>query len=77
MDNSLLHTIVVWAGIGLFFLVLTMLAVTDALRKDFGSTKKKAIWAVIALLPFFGWAIYLLLGFRKGKVQVNSNHTAD
>lgn len=65
-----MHTIVVWAGIGFFFLALTMLAVSDVIRKEFGSTKIKTLWGVIALFPFFGWIVYLLFGFRKGTVPL-------
>lgn len=73
MDNSLLHTIMVWAGIGVLFFGLTMLAVSDVIRKDFGSTKAKTLWGVIALFPFLGWVIYLLFGFRRGVVSVTDN----
>lgn len=68
MDNSLIHTILIWMGIGLFFFILTSLAVTDVLRKQFGSTRIKTLWGLIALVPFVGWLIYLLLGFRKGRI---------
>jgi uncharacterized membrane protein YhaH (DUF805 family) len=67
MDSSTMHTIMVWAGIGLLFFAITMLAVTDVLKKDFGSTGAKAAWGLIALFPFIGWLIYLLFGFRRGK----------
>lgn len=69
MDSTLIHTIMVWAGIGTIFFAVTMLAVTDVLRKDFGSTRIKALWGLIAIFPFVGWVIYLLFGFRKGKVN--------
>jgi uncharacterized BrkB/YihY/UPF0761 family membrane protein len=68
MDSSLVHTLMVWAGIGLFFFALTMFAVTDVLRKNFGSTKSKTFWGLISLFPFVGWMVYLLFGFRKGTV---------
>ncbi|GAB6095882.1 hypothetical protein JCM14469_21350 [Desulfatiferula olefinivorans] len=68
MDSTLLHTILIWMVIGLFFFVLTTLAVTDVLRKQFGSTRVKTFWGLIALVPFIGWLIYLLLGYRKGRV---------
>ncbi len=68
MDSAVIHTITVWAGIGLIFFAITMLAITDVLRKDFGSTRVKAAWGLVALLPFVGWMIYFLFGFRKGAV---------
>lgn len=46
---------------------LTMLALVDSMRKDFGSGKAKFIWHIIALIPFIGWIIYFVFGARKGK----------
>lgn len=57
----------VWIKIGLIFFILTLLAVLDVARKDFGTLGKKAAWGVIALVPFIGWLIYFIFGFRKGK----------
>lgn len=52
---------------GVFFLLLTWLAVFDIARKDFGSLPKKAAWGFLALIPFIGPLAYFLLGYRKGK----------
>ncbi len=52
---------------GIFFYMLTCLAFFDIARKDFGSIAKKAMWGVIAFIPFIGVVIYLLFGYRKGK----------
>ena len=60
-------TVIVWIKISLFFYLLTILAVIDIARKDFGSMGKKALWCFIAVVPFIGWLTYLLFGFRKGK----------
>jgi len=60
-------TIIFWIKIAFFFYILTILAVIDITRKDFGSMGKKALWACVALIPFIGWLIYLIFGFRKGK----------
>jgi uncharacterized membrane protein YhaH (DUF805 family) len=60
-------TIIFWIKIAFFFYILTILAVIDIARKDFGSMGKKALWACVALIPFIGWLIYLIFGFRKGK----------
>lgn len=62
-----LGTAMVWIKISFFFYVLTVLAIIDIMRKDFGTTGKKALWGIIALIPFVGWLIYLIFGFRKGK----------
>ncbi len=60
-------TAIVWIKISLFFYLLTVLAIIDIARKDFGSMGKKALWCFIAVFPFIGWLVYLLFGFRKGK----------
>ena len=60
-------TVIVWVKIGFFFYLLTVLAIIDIARKDFGTIGKKALWGLIALVPFIGWLIYLIFGFRKGK----------
>ena len=67
MENSFMHTIIVWTGIGFAFFALTMLAVIDVARKDFGSDKAKMRWGIIAIIPVVGWILYLLSGFWKGK----------
>ncbi|MCG8473487.1 MAG: PLDc N-terminal domain-containing protein [Desulfobacterales bacterium] len=66
-------TIITWIIIGFVFLGLTMLAFVDVARKDFGSTGKKALWAVVALVPFVGWLLYFALGMRKGKILHDHN----
>ncbi len=62
MDDLVL-TILLVAGISLG---LTMVALIDIIKKDFGSTRAKVIWHFVALVPLVGWLIYLVLGFRKG-----------
>lgn len=51
---------------GLIFWALTMLALIDVITKDFGTLQQKAVWFLIAAVPFVGWLIYLLFGFKKG-----------
>ncbi len=60
-------TVIVWIKISFFFYLLTVLAIIDIARKDFGSMGKKALWGLISVVPFIGWLVYLLFGFRKGK----------
>ncbi len=67
MSQTYIHTILIWVGIGFLFLSITMLEFYDVAKKDFGSTAKKSLWALITLIPFIGWFIYLIFGFRKGK----------
>ena len=62
-------------GVGVFFLILTWLAVFDVARKDFGTTTKKILWGVVALIPFLGPVIYFIVGFRIGKKPAESDST--
>lgn len=47
--------------------LLTCWAMIDVAARDFGAIEKKAVWGVIAFLPFIGWMVYLLWGRKKGK----------
>ena len=49
------------------FFMLTVWALVDVFVKEFGSTGRKALWAVIAAVPFLGALVYLLFGFRQGR----------
>ena len=60
-------TVITWIKIGFVFYILTVLAIIDVVFKDFGSIGKKALWGIVAFIPFVGWLIYLVFGFRKGK----------
>jgi hypothetical protein len=60
-------TVITWIKIGFVFYILTILAIFDIAFKDFGTVGKKALWGIIAFIPFIGWFIYLVFGFRKGK----------
>ncbi|MCJ7542810.1 MAG: PLDc N-terminal domain-containing protein [Desulfobacterales bacterium] len=64
-------TVIVWIKISVVFYLLTLLSIVDIVRKDFGTIGKKALWGVIAMIPFVGWLIYLIFGFRKGKKPVD------
>jgi hypothetical protein len=52
------------------FFIGTIWAVVDVAQKDFGSAGAKAKWWVIASIPFAGFIVYLLIGFRKGRKAV-------
>ncbi len=54
-------------GGGVLFFLLTCWAVIDISQRDFGGIEKKAIWGVVALIPFIGPVVYFAFGFRKGK----------
>ena len=45
----------------------TIWAIVDVAQKDFGTTGKKALWWIIASIPFIGFIVYFILGFRSGK----------
>ena len=62
-----MSTISFFIWVGIVFIALTWLAIFDIARKDFGSMGKKAMWAVIALIPFIGCLIYFAIGFRLSK----------
>jgi len=64
-------TVIFWIKISVVFYLLTLLAIVDIVRKDFGTIGKKALWGIIAMIPFVGWLIYLIFGFRKGKKPVH------
>ncbi len=49
------------------FFILTVWALVDVFMKDFGSTGRQALWAIVAGFPFVGALIYLVFGFRKGR----------
>jgi uncharacterized membrane protein YhaH (DUF805 family) len=66
-------TAIFWIKISVVFYLLTILAIVDIVRKDFGTIRKKALWGIIALIPFVGWLIYLIFGFRKGKKPVQGD----
>ncbi len=62
-----METVVVFVGISIVFFLMTICAIVDVALKDFGTIKKKALWGIIASIPFIGFIIYLIFGFRKGK----------
>jgi hypothetical protein len=62
-----LDTFKVIVYIAVPFVLATVWAVLDAAQKDFGSLAHKAAWMLIGAIPFFGFIIYLIFGFRRGK----------
>ena len=61
-----LKTIAIFVGLCVPFFLGTIWAVVDVAQKDFGTSGKKALWWIIASVPFIGFIIYLIFGFRKG-----------
>jgi hypothetical protein len=53
--------------IGVFFFLMTCVALLDIARKDFGSLEMKALWAfIVAIVPFIGVLVYIFIGRTKG-----------
>jgi len=51
------------------FFAGTILAVVNASQKEFeGGYGPKAVWILVASVPFIGFIIYFLFGARKGKI---------
>jgi hypothetical protein len=64
MDLQTIRTVLV---IAVPFLLATLWAIIHASQKEFGSLREKVLWMMIAAIPFIGFIIYLIFGFRKGK----------
>jgi hypothetical protein len=65
-----LKTAAIFLGLCIPFFLGTIWAIVDVAQKDFGTTGKKALWWIISSIPFLGFIVYLLFGFRKGKKVV-------
>ena len=48
------------------FFIMTIWMLVDVSMKRFKTPGEKAIWWLIVLIPFIGWFVYLLIGFRRG-----------
>lgn len=59
--------IVLTIALSIPFFILTVWAVVNAALKDFGSPAKKALWLVVASIPYVGFIFYFTIGSRKGK----------
>ena len=49
------------------FFIGTVWAVVDASQKDFGGIQKKVLWVLVSSIPYVGFLLYLVMGFRLGK----------
>ena len=67
------HTIKMVLGLSVPFLLATLWAVIHAAQKEFGSLREKVLWMMVAAIPFIGFIIYLIFGFRKGKKMGETN----
>jgi hypothetical protein len=62
-----LKSIAIFVMLCVPFFLATVWAVVDVAQKDFGTGGRKALWWVITSVPFIGFIIYLIFGYRKGK----------
>ncbi|MBW1759675.1 MAG: PLDc N-terminal domain-containing protein [Deltaproteobacteria bacterium] len=62
-------------GMGILFFMLTCWAILDVARKNFGTIGKKALWGFIAFIPFIGFIIYFIFGYKKGIKPQNPTPT--
>ncbi len=67
------QTIKMVLGLSVPFLLATLWAVIHAAQKEFGSLREKVLWMMVAAIPFIGFIIYLIFGFRKGKKMGETN----
>jgi hypothetical protein len=68
-----LYTIQVILLLSIPFFLGTIWAMVNAAQKDFSSMAVKITWILVAGIPFFGFFIYLLFGFRKGRRPESEN----
>ncbi|RTZ96039.1 MAG: hypothetical protein DSY90_11695 [Deltaproteobacteria bacterium] len=68
-----LYTIQVILLLSIPFFIGTIWAMVNAAQKEFSSVGIKITWILIAGIPFIGFIIYLLFGFRKGRRPVVKN----
>lgn len=62
-----LKLIAIFLALCVPFFLLTIWAVVDVAQREFQSNQKKALWWIIASIPFVGFIPYFLVGIRQGK----------
>jgi hypothetical protein len=62
-----MDTVTFFIVVGVFFYTLTCLAIIDIALKEFSSLPVKAAWGITAFIPFIGWLIYFVFGYKRGK----------
>jgi hypothetical protein len=65
MDD--LEPTLIFLAVCIPFFIGTVWAVIDVAQKDFATSRNKALWWLVASVPFVGFIVYLLFGMRKGK----------
>lgn len=65
-----LKAVAIILALALPCMLATVWAIVDVARRDFGTLGRKARWWIVASVPFIGFVIYLIFGFRQGhKIQ--------
>ncbi len=62
-----LNTILIFIALTVPFFLLSVWAIVDALQREFGTIGIKALWCLIAAIPFIGFVIYFIFGVRRGQ----------
>ncbi len=62
-----IHTIKITLLLSLPFFLGTVWGMVNAAQKEFSSQAVKITWILVAGIPFIGFIIYLIFGFRKGR----------
>ncbi len=71
-----MNTVTFFVLIGGIFFLLTCWAILHAAGREFDSFPKKAVWMLVAAVPFIGWLIYFLFGRRKPQKSKTAANTA-
>lgn len=61
-----MKTVFIMVALSVPFFIMTVWAVVDAALKGFGTPVKKALWLIVAAIPYLGFVFYFAIGFRKG-----------
>lgn len=61
--------IAVFLALCIPFFLLTVWAIVDVAQRRFDSPAKKAVWWVVASIPFIGFIPYFLIGIRQGRKE--------
>ena len=67
-----LKTLGIFLALCIPFFLMTIWAIVDVAQRDFGTIGQKALWWIIASIPFIGFIPYFIFGIRKGKKPEHS-----
>jgi hypothetical protein len=62
-----LYRLLIFLGICVPFFLLTVWAIVDVAQREFANSRQKALWWVVASVPFIGFIPYFLIGIRQGR----------